>query len=30
MDWTHIPVYRKKHAKNSVGEIGGERDSLED
>lgn len=30
MDWTHISVYRKKHIKISVGEIGGERDNLED
>jgi len=30
MDWTYLPVYRNKHTKNSVGEIGGERDNLED
>jgi len=30
MDWTHLSVYRKKHIKNSVGEIEGERDNLEE
>jgi hypothetical protein len=30
MDWTHLSACKKKHIKNSVGEIEGENDNLED